>query len=133
MRGDMTDFKRYANFAKGTFYTSATLMMFASAYLVYTQWQGYWSAGFKDFGSISEAIVKLEKTTRPISNVTPQIYAQMKDMNQSIARMQKAVSRMDAAVGGINSSVYGMSYSVPQRMEALQNQMNPWEMMNPFN
>ncbi len=129
----MTDFKRYANFAKGTFYISATLLMFASSYIVYTQWQAYWSAGFKDFGSISAAIVKLEKTARPISEVTPLIFAQMEEMNQSIATMQKAVSRMDSAVGGINTSVYGMSYSVPQGMQSLHNKMSPWEMMSPFN
>ena len=129
----MADFKRYANFAKGTFYLSATLLMFASSYIVYTQWQAYWSAGFKDFGSISAAIVDLEKTTRPISDITPQIYTQMEDMNQSIASMQKAVGRMDTAVGGINTSVYGISHTVPQGMQALQHKMSPWEMMNPFN
>ena len=128
----MTDFKRYANFAKGTFYLSATLLMFASSYIVYTQWQAYWSAGFKDFGSISEAIVDLEKTTRPIADVTPQIYAQMEEMNSSIAIMQKSVGRLDTAVGGINASVYGISHTVPQGMQALQHKMSPWEMMNPF-
>jgi len=129
----MTDFKRYANFAKGTFYISATLLMFASAYIIYTQWQEYWSAGFKDFGSISEAIVDLEQTTRPISEVTPQIFAQMEEMNHSITKMQQSVTRLDTAVGGINHSVYGMSRSVPQGMQALQHKMNPWEMMSPFN
>lgn len=129
----MTDFKRYANFAKGTFYLSATLLMFASSYIVYTQWQAYWSAGFKDFGSISAAIVDLEKTTRPISDVTPQIFSQMEEMNYSIGKMQESVTRLDTAVGGINASVYGMSHTVPQGMHALQNKMSPWDMMNPFN
>jgi hypothetical protein len=129
----MTDFKRYANFAKGTFYISATLLMFASSYIIFTQWQEYWSAGFKDFGSISEAIVDLEQTTRPISEVTPHIFAQMEEMNHSITKMQQSVTRLDTAVGGINHSVYGMSRSVPQGMQALQHKMNPWEMMSPFN
>jgi TolA-binding protein len=129
----MTDFRRYANFAKGTFYTCATVIMVGSAYIIYSQWQGYWAAGFKDFGSISEAIVQLEKTTQPISEVTPQIYAQMQEMNHSIAMMQGSVHKMDMAVNGINNSVRGMSYSVPQGMGALHGQMNPWKMMNPFN
>ena len=128
----MKDFTRYANFAKGTFYISATLVMVASAYIVYTQWQGYWSGGFRDFRSISAAIVELEKTARPISDIAPQVFVQMKQMNHSIAKMQESVHRMDIAVTGINIAVYGMSHTVPQRMDTLRNQMSPWGMMNPF-
>jgi len=129
----MTDFKRYANFAKGTFYLSATLLMFVFSYIVYSQWQVYWTVGFKDFGSISAAIVDLQKTTEPISEVTPQIFAQMEEMNDNIAKMQESVGHLNTAVIGINTSVYGMSRSVPQSMQALQRKMSPWEMMNPFN
>ena len=128
----MKDFTAYANFAKGTFYISATLLMVVSAYIVYTEWQDYWAGGFKDFRSISAAIVELEKTARPVSDIAPQMFMQMEQMNHNIAQMQESVHRMDIAVTGINSSVYGMSYSVPLRMDTLRNKISPWGMMNPF-
>ncbi len=129
---EMTDFLRYANFAKGTFYLCATVIMVSFSYIALTQWQGLWSGGFKDFRSISAAIVELEKTARPVSDIAPHIYTQMDIMNNSIAEMQKSVRRMDTAVTGIHASVYGMSYTVPQGMYTLRNKMNPWSWMSPF-
>ena len=128
----MKDFSSYANFAKGTFYISATLLMVASAYIVYTEWQDYWSGGFRDFQSISAAIVELEKTARPVSDIAPRMFVQMKQMSHSVAKMQESVHRMDVAVNGINASVYGMSYTVPHRMDTLRDKMSPWGIMNPF-
>ena len=128
----MKDFTAYANFAKGTFYISATLLMVVSAYIVYTEWQDYWAGGFKDFRSISAAIVELEKTARPVSDIAPQMFMQMEQMNHSVGKMQESVHRMDIAVNGINTAVYAMSYTVPYRMDTLRNKMSPWRMMNPF-
>lgn len=128
----MGDFSRFANFAKGVFYTCATVLMVGAAYIIYTEWQDYWSEGFKDFRSISEAIVELQNTARPISDIAPQMYAQMAEMNRTIIKMEASVRQMGAEVHGINQSVYGMSYTVPQRMDGMRDQMNPWNMMNPF-
>ena len=128
----MADFTKYANFAKGTFYLSATLFMGSFSYIAYTQWQDYWSSGFEDFRSISAAIVELEKTTRPLSEIAPHVYTQVDEMNRTIAQMQISVQNMDRAVNGINGSVYAMSYTVPHQMTAIRDGMHPWNLINPF-
>ena len=136
------------------FFGSATLIMVPFAYIVYTQWQEYWSGGFKDFQSISGAIVELEKTTRPISEIAPKVLKQMEHMNHTMINMNHAMKKMDhtvvnmsntmgkmqltiqgidVAVKGIDTSVRGMSFTVPHRMDTIRNRMNPWNMMNPLN
>ncbi len=129
---EMTDFTRYANFARGTFFICATVVMLSFTFIAYTQWQDLWSRGFRDFQSISTAIVELQKTAKPISDIAPHIYIQMDEMNHSISEMQKSVRRMDNSIQGINASVYGMSYTVPEGMYTLRNKMSPWNWMSPF-
>jgi hypothetical protein len=129
----MSDFNKYKNFAVGTFFSAATIIMISSAYIVYTQWQHYWTEGFKDFKSISAAIVELKETAKPISDITPDVLSEMKIMNKKISQMNDSVQQMDMAVNGINSSVYNMSYTVPNRMDNMRNDMNMWDMVTPFN
>ena len=150
----MNWYQKFALLAVGVFSVSATLILVSFAYIVYTQWQDVWSGGFEDFRSISGAIVELEKTARPVSEIAPKILVQMKtmnqimgdmhqdmvkmdhtvgNMNQTMGKMQQTIHGIDIAVKGINQSVYGMSYTVPNRMDTIRNKMNPWRMMSPFN
>lgn len=138
--------KKYAFFWMGTFFMCSTFIVICSTYVVYTEWQVLWSEGFKDFRSISAAIVSLEKTARPASDTAPQMLVQMKSMNDKLERMNNSVGNMQGDISGMREyiglmgvdvkglsiSVYNMSHSVPVGMDRMKNQMNPMSMMNPF-
>ena len=51
--------KNFKELAAGVFFSCATVLMLLASYVVYTEWQVYWSKGFADFRSISGAIVSL--------------------------------------------------------------------------
>ena len=131
--------KNFKELAAGVFFTCATVLMLLASYVVYTEWQVYWSKGFADFRSISGAIVSLERTTLPVSVMAPdmleQIHAilnEMKEMNRSLGGMERSVTNMGTAVQGLELSIRGMSYTVPQGMGEMRRQISPWNMMNPF-
>jgi len=131
--------KKFRDCAVGVFFTCATVIMVGFSYLVYTQWQEVWSKGFDDFRSISGAIVHLEQTAQPLSNVAPDILVQMKQMQVSIADMKKSMkdleqtaTYMGTTMYGLHTSVRAMSFSVPRGMGRMENQLSPWNMMNPF-
>ena len=127
----MSDFTRYKNFAVGTFYSIATVIMLGTSFIVYTQWQNVWNEGFSDFKNISTAIVELKDSTKPISDIAPDIHDQMVQMNTIITLMQKDTNNMSQNVWGLNTSVYNMSHSVPLQMDRMQDNMNMFNMFSP--
>ena len=61
----------FADFWRGVFYLiSSAAIVIVLAMFVFV-WQPIWTEGFKDFHTISEAILKLDETARPASEVAP--------------------------------------------------------------
>jgi hypothetical protein len=129
----MLNITKFKELMIGIFYLTATLILLSGSFVMYTQWQDLWSEGFSDFKNISEAIVDLKDSTKPISNIAPHVLTEMTAMNEKIALMQVSVQRMESSVTGLNMSVYNMSHTVPNQMHDMENQMSPWNMMSPFN
>jgi len=143
----MNWYQKFAFLMVGVFSATATLTMVSFTYILYTQWQGSWSGSFDDLKSISGAIVKLEKSAQPISEIAPKIVDQMAQVNrnlmqirmamektnQTVEKMEQDIRGIDVAVKGINRSVYGLSGTVPHRLDTIRNKINPWRIMSPFN
>lgn len=129
----MLNITKFKELMIGIFYLTATLILLSGSFVMYTQWQDLWSEGFSDFKDISEAIVDLKDSTKPISTIAPHVLTEMTGMNEKIALMQVSVQRMEYSVTGLNMSVYNMSHTVPNQMHDMENQMSPWNMMSPFN
>ncbi len=128
----MSKSSEYANISKGILYNMVTvsvigltLLTFATAYVVYTDWMPIWNAGFKNFGNISEAIVELKNTTKPATELAPQLLLEIQQMNASVLNMQRSVQGMEMSVGY-------MSLEVPYGMDRLRNKMSPMNMMTPW-
>jgi len=135
----MSKSSEYANISKGILYNMITvsviglsLLTFATAYVVYTDWMPIWNTGFKNFGSISEAIVELKNTTKPATELAPQLLLEIQQMNASIVNMDNSVLNMQRSVQGMETSVGYMSLEVPYGMHRLRNKMSPMNMMMPW-
>ena len=129
----MLNITQFKELMIGIFYLTATLILLSGSFVMYTQWQDLWSEGFSDFKDISEAIVDLKDSTKPISNIAPHVLSEMISMNEKITLMQVSVQGMESSVYGLNMSVYDISHTVPNQMHDMENQMSPWNMMSPFN
>jgi len=63
--------RTFMEFWKGMFFFVSTLTVPVIFYLVVVKWQPLWTAGFKDFGDISAAIMHLDKTAKPVAEMAP--------------------------------------------------------------
>ena len=72
----------FVEFWKGMFFFVSTLMVSVIFYLVVVKWQPLWTEGFKDFGDISGAIMRLDKTAKPVAEMAPLMLGEMDAMRQ---------------------------------------------------
>jgi hypothetical protein len=63
--------KTFTEFWKGMFFLVATLTLSVVFYLLVVKWQPLWTDGFRNFGDISRAIMRLDKTARPVAEMVP--------------------------------------------------------------
>lgn len=130
---------KFADFWRAMFYCTSTVTMGVLLYLLVVVWQPLWTGGFKDFGSISEAIAHLDATTKPTAEIAPLMLEQMKIMNQNMQSIQHSVQTMEQSVQNMDMNMYHMRVVMGYQMGSMSNQMgkinnrfSPWGMM-PFN
>lgn len=119
--------RTFVEFWKGMFFFVSTLTVSAIIYLVVVKWQPLWTAGFKDFGDISEAIMHLDKTAKPVAEMAPLMLGEMDAMRNSMMEMQRSMKTIEE----INPNVKEMTYTINrmtwvmgQRMGMMNNGMD---------
>jgi hypothetical protein len=144
---------KFADFWRGIFYMTSTVVLGVLLYLMVVVWQPLWTIGFEDFGKISGAIERLDETTKPAVALVPDMLEEMKQMNQEIAAMSISVQNMkdsvysmsgnlqhmDVSMDALDGNVYQMRMIMGQQMAIMNYQMDrmndkftPMGMM-PFN
>jgi len=102
-------------------------------------WQPIWTSGFKDFHTISDAIIKLNETAKPTSELAPVMLSEITKMRQSIGNMEANMGVIEKNMGNINTSVSYMGQSISGEMhqmnyevDSMNDKFTPMGMM-PFN
>jgi hypothetical protein len=121
------DMKKFADFWKGMFFFVSTVSMSVGLYLVVIVWQPLWTEGFRNFGDISKAITRLDRTAKPVAEMAPLMLGEMDEMRLTMVRMQQSME----AIEEINPSVKEMTYTMnrmtwvmDQRMGTMNNEMD---------
>ena len=121
------EMKKFAEFWKGMFFFVSTVSMSVVLYLVVVVWQPLWTEGFRNFGDISKAITRLDRTAKPVAEIAPLMLGEMDEMRISMVKMQQSMEAMEE----INPSVKEMTYTMnrmtwvmDQRMGTMNNEMD---------
>ena len=136
------DIKTFAEFWRGMFFFVSTVAASVMLYLLVIVWQPLWTEGFRNFGDISQAIIRLDRTAQPVAEMAPLILGVMEDMHITMVNMQQsmeAIEEVNPSVKEMNKSMNHMIWVMEHRMGAMLGQMDrvgdkmsPMGMM-PFN
>ena len=136
------DMKTFAEFWKGTFFFVSTVAVSIMLYLLVIVWQPLWTEGFRNFGDISQAIIRLDRTAQPVAEMAPLILGVMEEMHITMVNMQQSmetIEEVNPSVKEMNKSMNHMIWVMEHRMGAMLGQMDrvgdkmsPMGMM-PFN
>ena len=84
----------FSDISKGLFYIVSSISLVTVMLMFVLVWQPIWSAGFKDFHTITNAINELNRTAKPATDTVPLMLDQMTEMNKSIADMKLTMHTM---------------------------------------
>jgi len=119
--------KTFTEFWKGMFFFVSTLALSVLLYLVVITWQPLWTEGFRNFGDISKAISRLDRTAKPVAEMAPLILGEMDEMRQTMAKMQQSMETMEElnpSVKEMNHTMNRMTWVIEQRMGLMTNEMD---------
>jgi len=105
---------------RGLFYLMASITVGTLLYLLITEWQPIWRAGFKDFTSISGAIVHLDRTAKPVAEMMPVAVHELDSMRTTMADMHKEMSGMNRSIQEMTTSIARMDRSTTIMSHDLQ-------------
>jgi len=135
--------KTFTEFWRGMFFLVSTLTVSVIFYLVVVKWQPLWTEGFRDFGDISDSIMHLDKTAKPVAEMAPLMLGEMDEMRKSMMKMQQSMKSMEQVnpnVREMTRTMTRMTWVMDQRMGMMNNGMDrvgdklsPPGMMMPFN
>ena len=80
----------FTEFWKGMFFLVATAGLAVFLYLVVVVWQPLWTEGFQNFGDISKAISRLDRTAKPVGEIAPMILGEMDAMRVTMNKMAQS-------------------------------------------
>jgi hypothetical protein len=89
------DMKTFTEFWKGMFFFVSTLTLSVFLYLVVMVWQPLWTDGFRNFGDISKAIIRLDRTAKPVAEMAPLMLGEMDEMRKTMVKMQQSMEPHD--------------------------------------
>ena len=118
------EMKTFTEFWKGMFFFVSTLGMTVLLYLVVVVWQPLWTEGFSNFGDISKAIGRLDRTAKPVGEIAPMILGEMDEMRAIMKKMQQSMENIEE----INPNIKDMTYSMHRMTWVMERQMG--EMTN---
>ena len=135
--------RTFVEFWQGMFFLVSTVTVSVIFYLVVVKWQPLWTEGFKDFGDISEAIMHLDETAKPVAEMAPLMLAEMDAMRNSMLEIQqsmKTIEEINPNVKEMTYTINRMTWIMDQRMGFMNSEMDrvgdklsPPGMMMPFN
>ena len=119
--------KTFTQFWKGMFFFMSTVTLSVFLFLVVVVWQPLWTEGFRNFGDISKAISRLDRTAKPVAEMAPLMLGEMDQMRLTMVKIQQSMEILEE----INPSVKEMSYTMnrmnwvmEQRMGAMTEEMD---------
>jgi len=121
------DMKTFTEFWKGMFFFVSTLTLSVFLYLVVFVWQPLWTDGFRNFGDISKAIMRLDRTAKPVAEMAPLMLGEMDEMRKTMVKMQQSmeiIEEMNPSVKEMNYSMNRMTWVIEQRMGMMTNEMD---------
>ena len=127
---------RFADIWRGIFFLISSVSIIILMAMFVFVWQPIWTAGFKDFHTISAAITKLNETARPSSEIAPLMLDEIAKMNNSLSHIEKTMLTIDEingtmkgigtsmkSVEGINPNIVSMNYTMAQMNQTMLAQM----------
>jgi len=121
------DMKTFAEFWRGMFFFVSTVAASVMLYLLVIVWQPLWTEGFRNFGDISQSIIRLDKTAQPVAEMAPLILGVMEDMHITMVNMQQSmetIEEVNPSVKEMNKSMNHMIWVMEHRMGAMLGQMD---------
>ncbi|HFD80511.1 MAG TPA: hypothetical protein ENK05_09005 [Gammaproteobacteria bacterium] len=121
------DMKAFSEFWKGMFYFVSTVTISVFLYLVVIVWQPLWTEGFRNFGAISKAIIRLDRTAKPVAEMAPLMLGEMDEMRKAMVKMQASmdtIEKLDPSVREINYTMNRMNWIMERRMGAMTGEMD---------
>jgi len=121
------DMKTFTEFWKGMFFFVSTLTLSVFLYLVVIVWQPLWTDGFRNFGDISKAIIRLDRTAKPVAEMAPLMLGEMDEMRKTMVKMQQSMEifeEMNPSVKEMTYSMNRMTWVIEQRMGMMTNEMD---------
>jgi hypothetical protein len=121
------DMKTFAEFWKGMFFFVSTVTLSVLLYLVVIVWQPLWTDGFRNFGDISKAIIRLDRTAKPVAEMAPLMLGEMDAMRETMVKMQlsmETIEEMNPSVKEMTHTMNRMTWVIEQRMGIMTNEMD---------
>ena len=128
--------RKFADFWRGVFFLVSTISLIILMWMFIFIWQPVWTAGFKDFHTISGSISKLNETTKPTAEAAPLLLVEISKMNESlrhikstmlvIGEMNKSMSSIGTSmktIEEINPNIVSMNYTMAQMNHTMLSQM----------
>ena len=128
--------QRFADFWRGVFFLVSSLSITIIMVMFIFVWQPIWTAGFKDFHTISAAISTLNETAKPTSRIAPLLLDEISKMNNSLSHIEKTMLTIDEinttmksigismkTVEEINPNMVNMNYTMAQMNQTMSTQM----------
>ena len=109
----------FSEFWKGMFFLVATAGLAIVLYLVVVVWQPLWTEGFSNFGDISKAISRLDRTAKPVGEIAPMILGEMDEMRVTMKKMAKSMETLEE----LNPSIKQMNYNMHRMTWVMERQM----------
>jgi len=121
------DMKTFTQFWKGMFFFVSTVTLSVFLYLVVLVWQPLWTEGFRNFGDISKAISRLDRTAKPVAEMAPLMLGEMDEMRLSMGKIQQSmetIEEINPSVKEMNYTMNRMNWVMEQRMGAMTDEMD---------
>lgn len=121
------DMKTFAEFWKGMFFFVSTVTLSVLLYLVVIVWQPLWTDGFRNFGDISQAIIRLDRTAKPVAEMAPLMLGEMDEMRQTMVKMQLSmenIEEINPSVREMTHTMNRMTWVIEQRMGIMTNEID---------
>lgn len=112
---------------KGMFFFVSTVTLSVLLYLVVIVWQPLWTDGFRNFGDISKAIIRLDRTAKPVAEMAPLMLGEMDEMRETMVKMQlsmETVEEINPSLTEMTLTMNRMTWVIEQRMGIMTNEMD---------
>ena len=121
------DMKTFTQFWKGMFFFMSTVTLSVFLFLVVVVWQPLWTEGFRNFGDISKAISRLDRTAKPVAEMAPLMLGEMDQMRLTMVKIQRSMETLEEinpSVKEMNYTMNRMNWVMERRMGAMTEEMD---------